>query len=560
MHATDEQWSIYDSVTGRSTVGDQLRRHALIQPDKLAIAFFEAGGRCSERLSYYELDQRVNRTANSLAALGVVLGDVIGIMSRNSVDYITTYLAATKLGAVTTGINYNFRDNEVSYQLEHAEPKVLVVETGLTERLESLAPSLSSIQVFIASGAGIDQPGSRWISLTDLYADDVSAEEPVSAVTERSILFLIYTSGTEAFPKAVMIPHRNYAIGTVPAWAFGAASDDDALAGGIVRPYDRWLFLTPLHTIAGLGNFTVVISAGASIIMPSTVDAEGAVLLAERERVTAMVQTPTFFLAATQSPAFAGADLGSVERLLTYGGTMPKRMIDGWNAKSEKLRWATYWGQSELTQLGTTGWFRTVADIPGGDTSWIGRPVGALEVRIVDENGEDASSGEAWCRSPSVMLGYYKDPERTAETFADGWLRTGDVMRRDDRGHLFFLDRRKDMIKTGGYNVSSPEVERTLYTHPAVQQVAVVGLPDDYWSEAVTAFVVLREDKTAEPAELIAFCKEQLVNYKVPKAVHLLERLPIDGQGKILKRELRRLYSRPAQERARTMTSLEEPV
>ncbi len=547
VHASDEQWSVYHSVTGRSTVGDQLRRYASSQPDKLAIAYFDEEGCCIDRLSYQQLNARVNRTANSLANMGVESGDVIGIMSRNSADYITAYLAAAKLGAVTTGINYNFRDSEVSYQLQHAEPKVLVVEAALTQRLESLPDSLGSISLFVVSGASDDHSGSRWISLSDMYADEVSAAEPQSTVTERSILFLIYTSGTEAFPKAVMIPHRNYAIATVPAWALGAPSDTDALSGGIVRTYDRWLFLTPLHTIAGLGNFTVVLSAGASIIMPRTVDAALAVSLVQRERVTAMVQTPTFFLAATQTPSFVDADLSSVERLLTYGGTMPKRMIEGWNAKSPKLLWATYWGQSELTQLGTTGWFRTVDDIPGGDTSWIGRPVGVLELRIVDEDGNEASSGEALCRSPSVMLGYYKDPERTASTFEGGWLRTGDVMRRDAEGNLYFLDRRKDMIKTGGYNVSSPEVERMLYSHPAVQQVAVVGLPDDYWSEAVTAFVVLRDDQSAEPAELIAYCKDQLVNYKVPKAIHVLERLPVDSQGKLLKRELRRVYSQPLQ-------------
>ncbi len=542
LHVTDEQWEVFRSVTGRSTVGDQLRRHALNQPDTLAIATFDEAGSCSERLTYRELNERVNRIANSLADLGVVLGDVIAIMSRNSADYGMTYLAAAKLGAVTTGINYNFRDSEISYQLEHSEPKVVVVESTLAERLATLSESLS-IRHLVVSGPMDGLDGGKWLSLSSMYADGVSADEPDSAVDERSVLFLIYTSGTEAFPKAVMIPHRNYAIATVPAWVLGAPSEDGGLSGGIVQASDRWLFLTPLHTIAGLGNLTIVLSAGASIIMPRTVDVELAVSLIASERITVMVQTPTFFFAATQSPSFAGADLSSVERLLTYGGTMPQRMIDGWNSKSEGLRWGTYWGQSELTQLGTTGWFRTVDDIPGRDTSWIGKPVAALELRLVDEDGQDASSGEALCRSPAVMLGYYKDPERTAETFKHGWLHTGDVMRRDEAGNLYFLDRRKDMIKTGGYNVSSPEVERMLYTHPAVHQVAVVGMPDDYWSEAVTAFVVLREHEQVEPSELIDHCKRQLVNYKVPKAVHFLDQLPVDSQGKILKRELRRLYS-----------------
>jgi acyl-CoA synthetase (AMP-forming)/AMP-acid ligase II len=209
--------------------------------------------------------------------------------------------------------------------------------------------------------------------------------------------------------------------------------------------------------------------------------------------------------------------------------------------------WATYWGQSELTQLGATGWFRSLDDIPGRDSSWIGRPVGALELMLVDDDGNEVAvgeAGEAWCRSPAVMLGYYKDAERTQETFAEGWLHTGDIMRRDEDGNYFFLDRRKDVIKTGGYNVSSQEVEKVLYSHADVTQVAVVGLPHEYWSEAVTAFVVLKSGSSLSQNELIRLCKDRVVNYKVPKAVRFVAALPVDGQGKILKRELRREHAK----------------
>lgn len=539
---------VFDSASMRATIGDQLRRHAINQPDTLAIAYFTEDGTEVERLTYRELDERVNRIANSLAGLGVARGDVVGVLSRNSLHYVSVYLAAAKLGAVTTGINYNFRPAEMEYQLGHAEPRVLVAEPAHAGRLAELGESLDAVEIKIwAPSDGIrsedPRPGEGWLWLEDLYGAESSPEEPESDVVETDVLFLIYTSGTEAFPKAVMIPHRNYPISTVPAWVTGAPSDDEELSGGIVRSYDRWLFLTPLHTIAGLGNFTIVLSVGASIIMPRMVDTGLAIALTERERVTAMVQTPTFFLGATQHDSFAGSDLTSVERLLTYGGTMPRAMFDAWSAKSPKVKWSTYWGQSELTQLGTMGWFRSIAEVPGGDMSWIGRPVPQLEIRLVDEEGNVGNEGEAWCRSPSVMLGYYKDPERTAATMADGWLRTGDIMRRDEHGQLFFLDRRKDMIKSGGYNVSSQEVERTLYTVPGVAQAAVVGLPDDYWSEAVTAFVVPMAGADIEQSAVIAHCKERLVNYKVPKAVHVVDALPTDVQGKILKRELRRLYA-----------------
>ncbi|MTD15125.1 AMP-binding protein [Nakamurella sp. YIM 132087] len=541
MNLDELDVGVYDTVTGRSTVGDQIRRHARNQPDHLALAYYTPDGVNAVRLTYAELDARVNRIAWSLRDRGVGRGDVVAVMSPNSADYVCLYLAAARLGAVTTGINYLFTESEITYQITHAEPVLLLADAGLVARIDAVRADVPSLRSFVVSGPAVD----GWESFADFYASEVRSDEPVAEVQERDPLFMIYTSGTEAFPKAVLIPHRNYAIATAPAWGMGAQCDSDSLTGGIVRTHDRWLHLTPLHTIAGLGNLSIVLCIGASVILPGVVNAALAIDLIDRERCTAMVQTPTFFLAAVQHASFLGADLSSVQRLLTYGATMPRAMINGWNSKSPALMWATYWGQSELTQLGCTGWFRELEDIPGGDIAWIGKPVAALELILVDADGVEVAEGEvgeAWCRTPAVMLGYYKDPERTRETFEQGWLHTGDLMRRDADGNLFFADRRKDMIKSGGYNVSSQEVEKVIYAHPEVAQVAVVGLAHEYWSEAVTAFVVRKPGSVLTDRELTDFCKERAVNYKVPKAVLFLDSLPVDGQGKVLKRELRRLH------------------
>lgn len=539
--------SVLDGPLGRATLGDQLYRHSKNQPDRLAVAYFSREGVCLNRLTYYELNQRVNQVANSLGRLGVSRGNVVAIMSGNSLDYALMYLAAAKLGAVTTGINCNFQPDEITYQIQHAEPVAMMVQAPYAERVDQQRDRLPSIQHFILSDSDVGLRDSRdnWIPISTMYADECDATEPENQVLERDPLFLVYTSGTEAFPKGVLIPHRNYSIATLLGWALGAPPRADAPSGGLIEAHDRWLHLTPLHTIAGLGNLTITLSAGATVILPASPDPALCLSLIERERVTAAVQTPTFFLAAVRAPLFQDADLSSVERIMTYGATMPQSMIDGWNAKSSRLKWGTYWGQSELTQLGTTGWFRTLDDIPGGDTSWIGQPLNTLEVMLVDQNGTEVGidqPGEAWCRSPGVMLGYHKDPVRTANTFEGGWLHTGDIMRRDKEGNLFFLDRRKDMIKSGGYNVSSQEVEKLLYRHPGVAQAAVVGLPHEYWSEAVTAFVVLQPGAVTSEDELQNFCKSSAVNYKVPKAILFLDTLPVDGQGKILKRELRSMY------------------
>lgn len=258
------------------------------------------------------------------------------------------------------------------------------------------------------------------------------------------------------------------------------------------------------------------------------------------EGVTVLAQTPTFYLALADHRDFGTATVGTVQRCLTYGGQVSPRTVDAWADAARGSVWGTYWGQSELAQLGSVGWFSRLEDVPGNDPTWIGKPVGHLEIRVVDEDGHDSDTGELLCRTPSVMIGYLDAPEKTQAVMAGGWVHTGDRVRRDDEGNLFFLDRIKDMIKTGGYNVSSQEVERSLQSHPGVARAAVVGLPDDYWVEAVTAFVIPVEGSDVTAEELRDHCRTTLASYKVPKRVHLVDAVPVDAQGKILKRELRR--------------------
>ena len=481
--------------------------------------------------TYSKLNTLVNRFAAALARFGVERGDIVAVMSRNSPDYIIAYFAALKLGAAITGINFTFTAREIDYQVNHSEPKVLVVEDVFAERVAEAAVDLPSVSTYILSDISSAEGPEDWPRFSTLVADGIAAPEPEFDVHENDIALLQYTSGTEAFPKGVMIPHRNYLISTTPAW----------LADVGVSPDEVWLFLMPFFAIAGIGSMTTLILLGATLILVHAVDAPRALKMIEEDGVTMMAQTPTFYLQMTQVDGFADANVTTLSRCITYGGTVPQAMIDGWRAMKPDIQWGTYWGQSELTQLGSVGWFQTLDDVPDGDPTWIGRPVAQLEIRVVDEEGEDAEVGELICRSPSAMVGYFKDAQKTTEVFRDGWLHTGDLVRIDAEGNLFFFDRRKDMIKTGGMNVSSQEVERILYAFPGLLQVAVVGVPDDYWSEAVTAFVVPNADVTIDPDEVIQHCKSQMAGYKVPKTVHIVDDLPKDTQGKILKRELRKM-------------------
>lgn len=514
---------VHRRPVGRATIGDQLRRHARTQGGRVAVVSFDGGRR--RETTYGELDRQANAVALHLLASGVGRGDRVAVMARNGVDVIAAYYGVLKAGAAFTGINVLHGSAEVAAQLEHAEPAVVVAGP---EYVELLSPLTTGLLDRIVLGA-TDTPG--WTSLGDVLAGP--DHEPDVDVDEHDLAMLVYTSGTEATPKGVMIPHRNYLISTAPAWSWGLRTGPD----------DTWLFAMPFFTIAGLGSMTTLTMMGATLVLPDALEPARALELIAAERVTVVAQTPTFYLALARHPDFGPATVGSVRRAMTYGGQVSPAAVDAWADAADGVVWGTYWGQSELSQLGSVGWFSRLEDIPDADPSWIGTPVTHLETRIVTPAGTDAApgeTGELWCRSPSVMLGYYREPERTAAVFSDdGWLRTGDIVRADAAGNLFFADRARDMIKSGGFNVSSQEVERVLHTHPDVLRAAVVGRPDEYWSEAVTAFVILSTPR--DPADLVAWCRERLASYKTPKAVHVVDAFPVDGQGKVLKRELRRV-------------------
>ncbi|MFJ9893161.1 class I adenylate-forming enzyme family protein [Streptomyces sp. NPDC091280] len=518
---------VHRSPLGRATIGDQLRRHALNQPDKNAVVSYTADG---ERLvcTYAELDRRANRVAHAFLAHGVGRGDRVAVMSRNRAETVVAYYAALKIGASFTGINPMFRSDEVLQQLAHAEPAVLVVARELLPVVDPVLGKAPVPLAVVLGDTAPDGPGGPWIAWAALH-EGRPETEPECEVDENDLALIVYTSGTESAPKGVMIPHRNYMISTTPSWTWGLR----------VTPDDVWLFAMPFHSIAGIGCLTSLTLIGATVVLPSSLEPGVTLATIRDEQVNVVAQTPTLFLSLCRHPLFGPASVGSVQRCLTYGGMLSQFATDAWANAAPGMVWGTYWGQGELTQLGSVGFFRTLAEVPDEDPTWIGKAVPHLETRVVGPDGQDAEIGELWCRSPSAMVGYYKEPEKTAAVMRDGWIHTGDIVRVDADRNLFFYDRSKDVIKTGGLNVSSQEVERVLQRHPAVLRSAVVGLPDDYWSEVVTAFVILQDGAGVAESDLIAHCKASMASYKAPKSVRIVEAFPTDAQGKVLKRELR---------------------
>ncbi|MFF5988329.1 class I adenylate-forming enzyme family protein [Prauserella flavalba] len=519
---------------GRATIGDAFRRNAERRPGKPAIVVLDKqGNRCE--WTYGALNDRVNQVARWLTEAGARRGDVLAIVAPNCEVYIVLYLAALKLGLATTGVNPAQSVDDVCWQIDHAGARIIAVHGDHPEVRDALAghPAVR----FTWDTA---DPRADW-RLLDV-AGLPAGPEPETDVSEDDLALLSYTSGTTSRPKGVRIKHRSYLLSTMPA----------LLLAGYIGPHDRYMFIKPFYTLAGLGSLTSLLMTGATIVLPGSRKPDHVLRAIAAERVTKFAQTPTFFAAMAQHEDFASADLSTVEQLHSYGGVLSRDTLARFIAKAPHVRWASYWGQSELAQLGAIGWFARLEDIPGGDLRWIGRPTSHLDVRVVDEHGTDAEVGELICRSPSLMAGYHRDEERTQRVLTGGWLRTGDVVRIDAEGNLYFLDRLGDVIKTGGMNVSSAEVESVLLESEHVLEAAVVGMPDEYWAEAVTAAVVGKPGTRMDVAALTAHCRERLAGFKRPKRIVVLAELPKDAQGKIRKREVRDLLARQDDESTST--------
>lgn len=504
-----------ENLLRRAVISDMLRRNAQRLPSKPAVIERNVDGTRRE-VSYSQLNNYVNMLARQWTESGLSPHSVVAGIGKNGIDLIAAYFATMKCGASFTMLNHAHTPDELLYQLEHARPSIVVARA---------AAQLPPVEL-LGTRTAVSLEDGLATSQTDSFGElDTIIEEHWTAA-------IVYTSGTESHPKGVELTHRNFMIATTPAWSYT----------GYLLSSDRFLLLAPIHTMAGIGTVTNALSIGATLVVLDTTDAEVVLATVESERISNMSQTPTFYRRMVESPRFASTDLSSLAQCHTYGGLNQVGVFEALVAKVPGLWWATYWGQSELSQLGSIGWFRSLDDIPGGDLRWIGVPTPHLEVRVVDDDLNDVEVGEMVVRSPAVMRGYRDNPERTAETLRGGWLHTGDIVRRDAEMNLFFYDRKKDVIKTGGMNVSSLEVEQAILEVDGVLEVAVFGCSDEVWSEAVVACIVPKPGSTVEAPAVIAHCKARLAGYKVPKRVHFADNLPKDLQGKIRKRVLRDEY------------------
>ena len=510
------------NLVHRVNVGDALTRVAFSRPDALAVV---DGDR---RWTYGEFDTWVNRLAHGLAGRGYTTGDVLALASANSAEFLAVYYACAKLGLVCVPVNLGWRGDEVAYVLKHSQARGIVVESQL---LDAIAPAVAEApgvtDVIVAPGTGGDVTG---LTLDDVLSADPTAPEVV--VEDRAPLSYLYTSGTTSFPKGVVGTHLAIHLESMSA----------ALDSGW-RADDKFVAMMPMFHTAQLNAFcTPAIVVGATIFVHRGFDPDRFLTTIEREKITQVFGLPMMYRAALEHPSFAGRDLSSLRRAVYAMAPMPeaqiKACLDGFGCD-----FALLFGQTEMSPITTL--FRPEHQL--SHIGAVGTPLTGVQVGIMDPDGKllpRGEQGEIVYRAPSAMQEYLHNPEATAEAFRHGWFHSGDVGRFGEDGVLWFADRFKDVIKTGGENVASIEVERAIYdTEPNVAEVVVVGLPHERWSEAITAVVVPKPGERIDTEDLRLRLKDRLDGYKVPKAVIVTGELPRTSTGKIQKNLVRDQHS-----------------
>ncbi|WP_064576674.1 acyl-CoA synthetase [Cupriavidus gilardii] len=521
-------------------VGDILRRSAQRTPDKTAIV-------CGDvQWSYRDFDQICDRLVAALSQQGIAAGDRVAILSRNSHAFAAMRFALARMGAVLVPINFMLNAGEVAYILRSSGARTLLVGAGF----ETLAvDAIAAAEQGTADGqlAGVQIGLQIWLPSEDqadgapegmLRFDDLlmaSAPAPdIAPVDPRSLLQIIYTSGTESLPKGAMLSHE------AVLWEYVTC-----IVEGNMQAGDVVLHALPLYHCAQLDVFLgPAVYLGATNIITGQPRPDVILPLIARHRVNAFFAPPSIWIALLRSPLFEGADLASLAKGYYGASIMPVEVLKEMQRRMPGVRLWNFYGQTEIAPLATV----LHPDDQLRKAGSAGKPALNVETRIVDDEMRDVAPGEIGeivHRSPQLLDGYYNDPERTAEAFRGGWFHSGDLAVRDDEGYITIVDRKKDMIKSGGENVASREVEEMIFRIPEVSEVAVIGLPDPYWVEAVTAVIVLKEGQSLSEQQVIDFCKAGMAHFKVPKRVIFAEALPKNPSGKLLKRELRRRYEAP---------------
>jgi fatty-acyl-CoA synthase len=510
-------------------VDDFLRRPAELWPDKTAVVDREL------RFTWGDFAARVARLAHALLSLGVRPGDRVCMLSPNSHFFLESFYGTSRIGAVLVPLNYRLVAADHEYILNHAGVKVVLADREYTGVLDPIRPRLPEVRHWISAGYGGGAPDG-WTDWNALVSAFPGEPPPPAPRDENDLVSINYTSGTTARPKGVMLTHRNCTLNAYNLIAHLGLRHDDV---------ELWTL--PMFHCNGWGGVYALSGVGGTHVVLRVVDAAEIFRLIEREGVTFACMAPAVLRTLLDYPHRDRHRIATRPRLTVAGAPPPAAFI-------ERLETELGWEFIQIYGLTETAPLLTVS-VPDHATrrdDWSRRARAGVsglgvEIALLDGQGRPVprdghSVGEVCARSNVVFAGYWKQPEATAEAIVDGWFHTGDLGVWDATGNIHLVDRKKDVIISGGENISSPEIEDALYQHPAVLECAVIGVPHEKWGETPKALVVRRSGQAIGEAELLAFCRERLAHFKCPTSVEFVAELPRTATGKLQKFRLREAY------------------
>lgn len=495
-------------------IGKVLAQRALITPSREALLFQ------GKSFTFRELNRRSNRMANAFLDLGVSPGDRVGLLMANCNEFLETYFAAAKIGAVLVPLNIRLTPADLDFMLKDVRATEFVYGHAFEEKVREMAYAKKARHRISTGPSSLDS-----IDYEDLLHQS-SDKEPSVDVEENDLHIVMYTSGTTGYPKGAMLSHRGVYVGAV-----------DILVGLHYHYPDRCLLLAPLFHSGAITPFVAQVIRGISTILMAAFEPAEALKLIERHKATHMLGVTAIMRMLMNVPGLEAYDLGFWRYAILPGSPLPYELIKEAQERIGVLC-QNLWG---LTEMCGPGSLMNVEDILRKPES-AGKPYFNVDLRIVDLWGRDAAPGELGeilVRGPNMMLGYWKQPEETAKIIKNGWLYTGDMGRFDEEGYLYVVDRLKDMIVSGGENVYPAEIERAIREMDGIQDVSVIGIPDEKWGEVPKAFIETGKEPAPSPEEIMRFCRSKLAGYKVPRHFEYVEQLPRTPSGKVLKKDLR---------------------
>ena len=506
-----------------------------ICPDREAIIFE------GHRWTFSDLAERTNRLANALAGMGVGQGDKVGMLQVNCNECVEVYFATAKLGATYVPLNFRAKSDELAYMVNFSESSVIFIGGRYVNLVNSIRGEMPGLKHVVS----VEGPEEGMLEYESIIAE-ADPEEVFTDIDDNDTSILMFTAGTTGQPKGVMLTHDNLAT-----YVLNNVSPADP------EIEEKNILTVPLYHIAGMQAVLAAVYGGRTLVVQRQFEASEWMKLVETERVTRAMMVPTMLKGLMEHEEFHDRDLSSLQ-VITYGAApMPVEVITKAIEELPGTRFINAFGQTESASTITmlTPEDHVIEGAPAERAlklkrlGSIGRALGDTEVKIFDEEGNEApvdEVGEIVARGPRVMKGYWKADEATNTTIRNGWLYTGDMGYMDEAGYIFLSGRAKDIIIRAGENISPEQVEATLHSHPAVDEAAVIGVPDPQWGETVRAIVALKDGAEASEEEIIEHCRGQLASFKKPESVVFVDSLPRNQMGKVLKRVLREEHGKVA--------------